>query len=281
MNAGLEEIKTRVSDKTRAIMVVHYGGLSKDIKEIREFADKEGLILIEDAAQALGTEEGGRELGTWGDFACFSFHGTKNFKAGEGGALVIGRGHEELLYRAEAIRNGGTDKALFLRGERNYYQWVEEGSMFIPSDLLMALLAPQLDEMNEIIQKRRFVFESYEKLLKKYRGCSFVKEYSKIPDDGRAFNGHLFFIVFESPETRRHFQMEMQKVSIQAVTHYWPLHSSAMGSKMGYKKEDLPRTNEKAGGLVRLPLYENISRNELDYILFNIDKILHDMARGE
>jgi dTDP-4-amino-4,6-dideoxygalactose transaminase len=220
-------------------------------------------------------------LGTWGDVACYCFHATKNFKAGEGGALVIGKGHENLITKAEAIRNGGTDKAGFLRGETLHYQWVEEGSMYIPSDLLMALLGPQLDEMDSIIRKRISVFEAYERLLEKYRGYKFIREYSQSPVDGRAFNAHLFFIVFESLEARRFFQSEMEKASIQVFTHYWPLHSSSMGIAMGYKEENLPRTSEKAAGLVRLPLYENLRADELEYVLSHVDKILNEMARGE
>jgi dTDP-4-amino-4,6-dideoxygalactose transaminase len=281
MNAGLDEIKEKITGRTRAILAVHYGGISRDVKALRELADSEGLMLIEDAAQALGSEESGRQLGTWGDFGCYSFHATKNFKAGEGGALVIGKAHENLISKAEAIRNGGTDRARFLRGEILHYQWVEEGSMYIPSDLLMALLRPQLDEMDLIIEKRRSVFEAYERLLEKYRGCKFIIEHSQSPADGRAFNAHLFFIVFESWEARRFFQNEMEKASIQAFSHYWPLHASSMGIAMGNKEEDLPRTSEKAAGLVRLPLYENLRTDELEYVLVNVDRILLEMARGE
>ncbi len=281
MNAGLDEIKAKITGRTRAILAVHYGGISRDVKALRVLADKEGLILIEDAAQALGSEESGRRLGTWGDFACFSFHATKNFKSGEGGALVIGKGHEDLFDRAEAIRNGGTNRARFLRGETSHYQWVEEGSMYLPSDLLMALLEPQLDEMDSIIRKRILVFEAYERLLEKYRGCKFIREHSQSPADGRAFNAHLFFIVFESREARRFFQSEMEKVSIQAFTHYHPLHASTMGIAMGCREEDFTRTSEKAPGLVRLPLYENLSLGELEYVLSNAEIILDKMARGE
>ncbi|MBK5251693.1 MAG: dTDP-4-amino-4,6-dideoxygalactose transaminase [Peptostreptococcaceae bacterium] len=281
MNVGFDEIKEKITGRTRAILAVHYGGISRDVKALRELADSQGLMLIEDAAQALGSEESGRQLGTWGDFGCFSFHATKNFKAGEGGALVIGKSHENLLSRAEAIRNGGTDKARFLRGETINYQWVEEGSMYLPSDLLMALLGPQLDEMDSIIRKRIFVFEAYERLLEKYRGCKFIIEHSQSPADGRAFNAHLFFIVFESREARRFFQGEMEKASIQAFSHFWPLHSSSMGIAMGYKDEDLPRTSEKAAGLVRLPLYENLRADELEYVISKADRILNEMARGE
>ncbi len=281
MNSGIEEIREKVNARTRAILSVHYGGISKDIMELREMADCEGLLLIEDAAQAFGSQASGRHLGTWGDFGCFSFHETKNFKAGEGGALVLGKAFENLAERAEAIRNGGTDKARFIRGETTHYQWIEEGSMYLPSDLLMALLGAQIEEMDSIIKKRLDVFNAYEKLLGKYRACSFIKEYSKAPSGVGVFNAHLFYIVFDSFERRKFFQSEMDKASIQAFAHYWPLHMSIMGKSMGYDDNDLARTCEKAPGLVRLPLYENLRADELEYVLLNVDKILHEMARGE
>jgi len=281
MNSGIEEIRQKMNGRTRAILSVHYGGLSKDIKELRQMADCQGLVLIEDAAQALGSRAGGRHLGTWGDFGCFSFHETKNFKAGEGGALVLAKGFEDLAERAQAIRNGGTDKERFIRGKTSYYQWIEEGSMYLPSDILMALLGVQLDKMGSIIEKRLSVFNAYEKLLDKYRGCSFIKEYSKAPSSGESFNAHLFYIVFESPEKRKFFQSQLDKASIQAFTHYWPLHMSLMGKSMGYCDKDLKRTWEKAQGLVRLPLYENLRPDELEYVLMKADSILRKMSRGE
>ncbi len=281
MNSGIEEIREKMSAKTRAILVVHYGGLSRDIMEMRQMADREGLVLIEDAAQALGSAASGRHLGTWGDFGCFSFHETKNFKAGEGGALVLGKACENLAERAEAIRNGGTDKARFARGETNHYQWIEEGSMYLPSDILMALLGAQIDEMDSIIEKRLAVFNAYEKLLDKYGGCKFIREYSKAPSGDEAFNAHLFYVVFDSPERRKFFQSQMEKASIQAFTHYWPLHMSLMGKSMGYHDKDLKRTCKKAQSLVRLPLYENLRSEELEYVVIKADCILREMARGE
>lgn len=278
MNAGADEFEQKITARTRILLPVHYGGLSKDIQGLRQIADSRGLRLIEDAAQALGSGEAGRPLGTWGDFGCFSFHGTKNFRSGEGGALVVGEGWESLIEKAEAIRNGGTDKERFLRGEVDAYEWIEAGSMYLPSDLLMALLLPQLEDKDDVIEKRRRIFEAYESLLERYGGEDFIKEHSRWPLDGRAFNAHLFYIVFDTPDRRRDFQKRLLDCSIEASAHYRPLHGSSMGAALGWKTTDLPRTALKAQSLARLPLYENLEQEELDYILLHLKRILDSMG---
>lgn len=280
MNAGLGEIQARATDKTRAVVAVHYGGIAKDLPALRRWCDDAGLVLIEDAAQALGSSVEQKPLGAWGEFGCFSFHGTKNFKAGEGGALVFSPMTAGRVPAGEVLRNAGTDKDRFLRGEVEAYEWVAQGAMHLPSDLLMALLMSQLKRMDAIMGRRLKIFKAYEALAAGFDEAGLFADRSRMPRGQETFNAHLFYLVFETEALRQAFQEAMAAADVQTATHYRPLHASAMGRRLGWRADALPETMAKAPGLVRLPLYEAMTEAELERVLDSAQRVLALLAKG-
>ncbi|MDF2673283.1 MAG: lipopolysaccharide biosynthesis protein RffA, partial [Clostridiales bacterium] len=251
MNIDPEDIERRITRKTRAIFPVHYAGVSCDMDRIMELADKYGLRVVEDAAQGVNAKYKGKYLGTIGDIGCYSFHETKNYVCGEGGAILINR-DDALIERAEIIREKGTNRRKFLLGQVDKYSWVDIGSSYLGSDILAGFLYAQLESMEEINNMRRqryeFYFKALEDLMRRgFIGLPFVP-------DGCDMNFHMFYIVLKSEEERNRIMNRLKKNEINAVFHYIPLHLSSMGERMGYKKGDLPITEEYSGRLLRLPL---------------------------
>ena len=200
-----------------------------------EIAEQHELFVIEDAAQAFNAKYRERYLGTWGHMGCYSFHGTKNLTCGEGGALLLNR--KKLLERAEIICQKGTNRNCFLRGEADSYSWVDTGSSYAPSEILMALLFAQMKEMDAISREREKVFHFYDKLLKKYDDKGLLKRMKTPP--GCSPNYHIYYILFPDENIRNHVMDALNARNIRASFHFIPLHSSPMGVKLGYKPEDL------------------------------------------
>lgn len=263
-------IDQAITPKTKAICVVHYAGVACDMDTVMKIAKKHGLAVIEDAAQAVGSFYKGKALGTIGDMGCFSFHETKNVISGEGGALIIN--NEKYIERAEIIREKGTNRSQFFRGEIDKYTWVDVGSSFLPSDLIAAFLLSQLENMDKINKKRIEIWNSYHQMFKKYEPK--IKR-PFIPSDCQ-HNAHMYYVLFENLEKRSEFIEFMKKNEINPVFHYIPLHSSPAGEKYGRVASSMNVTNKTSNTLVRLPLYYNLKAVEFETITTCADKYLKD-----
>lgn len=266
-NIDAGEIERRVTDKTRAVMVVHYAGMACEMDKIGEITRRFGLLVIEDAAHALGAKYRGKYLGTIGTVGCFSFHGTKNAASGEGGAFVTN--DPKIFKRAEIIREKGTNRSSFMRGERRKYSWVSVGRSLILSDILSAIALEQIKKLSEITSLRK---KKADYLLKKL-----IKLSSKLilpqVTVGTDPNWHIFAIRI-SRAIRNKVIAGLRSYGIEASFHYLPLHSSAMGKKLGYKTGDLPVSEEVAATLIRLPMHPWLKRSELDYISAALSKVI-------
>jgi len=254
------DVQKALTPRTAAILPVHYAGVAPDMDALRGLADQRGLKLVEDAAQGLGASFRGQPLGTLGDAGCFSFHETKNITCGEGGALVIR--DPAVAARAEIIREKGTNRSAFLRGEVDKYTWVAEGSSYILSDLLAAVLDAQLDKFDEIQARRSRVAASYRRELTPWAERSGVR---LVPDDEeeRVGNHHLFYLLFPSGEARDAALLALKAEGVMATFHYVPLHSSPFGRSLGNGARDLPVTDRVARTLLRLPLHPLLTETEV------------------
>jgi dTDP-4-amino-4,6-dideoxygalactose transaminase len=227
-----------------------------------EIAARRGLSVIEDAAHALGASLHGRPLGTLGSAGCFSFHATKNITCGEGGALALN--DPELIRRAEIMREKGTNRAAFARGEVDKYSWVLEGSSYVLSDVLAAILDAQLDKLEIIQQRRAQLFASYLERLGEWAAAHEVRLPEPLPD--RHSNHHIFHLLFARETDRDRSMARLQSQGIQASFHYVPLHSSPQGRRLGGGDVQLPVTDSVASRLLRLPLHTEIGETDLDRI---------------
>ncbi|NTW72517.1 MAG: dTDP-4-amino-4,6-dideoxygalactose transaminase [Eubacteriaceae bacterium] len=272
----LTDIQRKITDRTRAIVPVHYGGRGCPMDEIMELATGYGLHVVEDAAQAVGATYKGKALGTWGDMGCFSFHGTKNFVAGEGGAISINIDDPKLIQRAEIIRQKGTNRNQFVRGEVDQYNWVDMGSSFAPSDILMAFLYAQLEDMEMVIDKRKRISDYYSEKLEKYVESGTLVSMTTTPLDMTS-NYHNFYILLRNKGERDKVISRMKQKGIQTVIHFVPLHTSPMGKYYGNKPEDLPITKIVGDTLLRLPVYTDMKPEETAYVVDELIKILKEL----
>lgn len=255
------KIEQLISKKTKAIVVVHYAGVACDMEVIGEIARKHNLFIIEDAAQAIDSTFKDRQLGSFGDFAAFSFHETKNIQSGEGGLFIVN--NPEFINRSEIIWEKGTNRAEFFRGETNKYGWVDIGSSFLPSEITAAFLMAQLERMDDIQSKRKKLWERYYANLQKLhqKGCI------KLPfiPDFATNNGHMFYILTEDLETRGRLITFLRNHKIHAVFHYLSLHDSAYYSEK-YTGAPLLNSTRFEQTLLRLPLYADLELEQIDYI---------------
>jgi dTDP-4-amino-4,6-dideoxygalactose transaminase len=265
LNIDPANIREKITKKTRAIYPVHYGGISCAMDEIMEIAQEHNLNVVEDAAQGVNAKYKGKYLGTIGDFGCYSFHETKNYVCGEGGALLINSDDPKIIERAEIIREKGTNRSKFHRGEVDKYTWVDIGSSYLPSDLLAAFLYAQLEKLDEIQDMRINVWNAYYSALKPFESAGEIR-LPVVPDYAK-HNAHLFYVLFRDEQTRDRVMGWLKRVGIHAVFHYVPLHSSPVGLGLGCRKEDLPVTEEMSGRLLRLPVYAGIKEIEISQII--------------
>lgn len=272
INIDVSKIEEAITPKTKAIMVVHYAGMSCDMDALMQIAKRHNLKVVEDAAQAVESKYKGRYLGTIGDFGCLSFHGTKNIIAGEGGALFINSKDPQIQERAEILREKGTNRSKFLRGVIDKYTWVEVGGSYLPSDLLAAFLYAQLEESEKIISMRVKAFNYYMERLANLESKGELK-LPTIPQD-QEHNAHIFYILLPNAQTRDRVMSHLRSKDIGAVAHYVPLHSSPVGQKLGYKSEDLPITNQINDRLLRLPLFSQITQAEQDFVIDSLQEII-------
>jgi dTDP-4-amino-4,6-dideoxygalactose transaminase len=258
MNLDERLIEAQITARTKAIFPVHYAGVSCDMDTIMAIASKHNLLVVEDAAQAVNSRFRGRACGSMGHLAAFSFHSTKDYTCGEGGALCINSPGMER--RAEVLREKGTDRARFLRGEVDKYTWVDVGSSYLPSELTSAYLLAQLEGMERIRSARQAVYNRYLRLLAplEERG---VLRLPKIPAECDG-NYHLFYILLPDGATRNRLLTHLTRNGIGAAFHFVPLHLSPMGRQLSYSEDDLPFTEDLSQRLLRLPMYPALSAKQ-------------------
>ena len=269
LNLDENKIEAKITDKTKAIFPVHYAGVSCEMGKIMQIAKKYNLFVVEDAAQGVNAKYDDQYLGTIGHLGAYSFHGTKNYVSGEGGAIVIN--DDNFIERAEIIREKGTNRSKFIRGEVDKYTWVEVGSSYLLSDILAAFLYAQLENLEEINKKRKEVFNFYYENLKDLEKAGKLR-LPVIPDNCQS-NHHLFHIILPSQEDRNNLMQKMKIAGVHTTFHYVPLHNSPMGNKFGYKTGDLPLTEDLSNRLLRLPLYPHLKREELETVIATLKNL--------
>ncbi|GLO67081.1 MULTISPECIES: dTDP-4-amino-4,6-dideoxygalactose transaminase [Oceanobacillus] len=268
MNIDPKAIKAAISHRTKAIVVVHYAGVACDMVPIMKLANEHQLWVIEDAAQGLKSQYNGRPLGTIGHLGTFSFHDTKNYTCGEGGALIIN--DEAFVERAEIIQEKGTDRSKFVRGEVDKYTWRDIGSSYLTSELNAAYLSVQLDQAEVINQDRLAAWYLYQKGLKPLEEKG-ILDLPTIPT-GYKHNAHMFYIKTRTEEERNELIKYLKEQEIMAVTHYVPLHQSEAGKYYGsFSGEDVYTTSHSSR-LLRLPLYYGITKKDVAYVIQTIQQ---------
>ena len=268
LNIDESKIEAAITEKTKAIVPVHYAGVACEMDAIMKIANKHNLLVIEDAAQAILSEYKGRKLGYIGHLGCLSFHETKNIISGEGGALLIN--DERFIERSEIIWEKGTDRQRFFRGEIDKYSWMDIGSSYLPSDIIAAFLYAQLEHAEEIINKRIKDFNTYYDLLKPLEDDGLI-QLPHVPKDYK-HNGHLFYIITKSHKKQQELILYLKQNGINAVFHYIPLHSSPAGKKYGIISDELDNTEIVSSNLIRLPLFHMITDKDIEYITKTIYK---------
>lgn len=264
-NIDPNQIKDLITEKTKAIVVVHYSGLSCDMDAIMQIANKHKIYVVEDAAQAIDSYYKARPLGSIGHLSAFSFHETKNIISGEGGMLVVN--DEHLVKRAEIIWEKGTNRGAFFRGEVNKYSWVDVGSSFLPSEIIAAFLYSQLQNMQKIIKKRKRLWNNYNTSFNELYKQGKIKP-QNIPKES-SNNGHIFYFLCDSLEERSRLINYLKDKEIQAVFHYISLYSSPF-FKNKHRGKKLKHSDFFSDHLVRLPLYYDLSQTEQEKIINQI-----------
>lgn len=266
-----QKVEEAITSKTKAIICVHYAGIAASMDALLDINDRYRLSLIEDAAQGIDAMWNGRALGTIGDFGCISFHETKNIVCGEGGVLLL---HDARLARqAEIVREKGTNRSAFLRGEVDKYTWLTVGSSYVLSEVLAAILFEQLQKMDAITERRQAIFDWYRDHLGALAEAG--KLTLQVVPEGSKPNGHIFAFRVRDENERDRCLAGLRDRGIHATFHYVPLHSSPFGQEvLGYRPEDLPVTELVAKTLIRLPLYPELTQPEMSYIVEVLEELL-------
>jgi dTDP-4-amino-4,6-dideoxygalactose transaminase len=265
-----------VTSRTKAIVVVHYAGVACEMDAIQAIAAERGIAVIEDNAHGLFGRYRGRWLGTMGLMGALSFHETKNFSCGEGGALLLN--DARLVERAEILREKGTDRTKFFRGEVDKYSWIDVGSSFVPSDLLAAFLRGQLEAREEIQGRRRAVFERYDRDLQGWARRHGVRRLHAPDECEHPY--HMYYLRLPDPVARAGFLQALRDAGILAVSHYVPLHLSPRGARYGYRAGDLPVTEAVSQQIVRLPFYASVTDEELRAVTDTIQRLTAPVMDG-
>lgn len=278
LNIDETKIEAAITSRTKAIVPVHYAGVSCEMDAIMDIAKRHGLYVIEDAAQACLSTYKGRHLGTIGDLGCFSFHETKNIICGEGGALMVNR--SEFVERAEIIREKGTNRSKMVRGEVDKYTWTDVGSSFLPGEIVAGFLWAQMEEAGKITEQRKHAWERYDGMLSScldWLGKPFV------PSDCK-HNAHMYYIINESPVSRDHIIEVLRDQSVHAVFHYLPLHQSSFGSRYHSKRllsADLTVTEHVAKNIIRLPLWIGLTETQQLHVSKALQAAIADNLKKE
>lgn len=272
MNIDETLIEAAVTEKTKAIVPVHYAGVACEMDTIMDIAKRHNLAVVEDAAQGVMSEYKGKALGAIGDYGCYSFHETKNYSMGEGGAILIK--DENKIGDAEIIREKGTNRSRFLRGQIDKYTWVNYGSSYLPSDMNAAYLSAQLKEAEMINNDRLRTWNKYYNAFEELEQKGFARR-PIVPDECK-HNAHMFYLVLSDLETRTRFIAHMKQSGILAVFHYVPLHSSDAGLKFGRFNGEDKYTTAYSERLVRLPMYYGLSDEDSDYIIKKVKEFFNE-----
>lgn len=263
MNIDEKKIEAAITDKTKVICPVHYAGVACEMDTIMDIAKRHNLLVVEDAAQGVMSTYKGKALGTIGDFGCFSFHETKNYSMGEGGAIVIN--NDKFIEKAEILREKGTNRSQFFRGQVAKYNWVDFGDSYLQSDLNAAYLWAQLEMAEEINNNRLETWNTYYEAFKPLEESGIIT-LPTIPE-GCVHNAHMFYIKCKDLETRQSYIKFMKENDILCVFHYVPLHSAPAGLKFGRFDGEDEHTTPDSDRLVRLPMYYNIAKEDLEEVI--------------
>lgn len=268
LNLDERLIEAAVTTRTRAIVPVHYAGVACEMDKIMGIAHRHGLTVVEDAAQGVMASYKGRALGSIGHIGAFSFHETKNVISGEGGALLVN--DSSLALRAEIIREKGTDRSRFFRGEVDKYTWQEVGSSFLPGELIAAFLWAQLEEATLITNRRLAVWEDYHTALAPLEAKGLIRR--PVIPEGCQHNAHMYYVLLAPEIDRQHVLDELKRSGIYSVFHYMPLHSSLGGQRHGRAHGALEVTNEQSERLIRLPLWVGLPDSKLERVVEGLTK---------
>ena len=275
-NIDADQIEALITEKTKAIVVVHYAGVACDMDKIMSIANKHGIIVIEDAAQAIDSyyisKDGTRKaLGSIGHLSAFSFHETKNIISGEGGMLCINDDH--FIQRAEIIWEKGTNRSQFFRGEVDKYSWVDTGSSFLPSEIISAFLWAQIENMKDIQDKRIKIWNCYYEGLSSFEPVSIKKPKLPLVPAYATNNAHMFYLVCDNVDDRTKFIQHLKDKGILSVFHYLSLHKSSYYEKYSTRKSKLPNSDMFSDCLVRLPLFYELTNEQVEYIINTIKEL--------
>ena len=263
LNIDESQVEQHITARTKAIFLVHYAGVGCQMDTVMPIARRHGIAVVEDNAHGLYGKYRGRYLGTFGELATLSFHETKNFSCGEGGALLIN--DAQLNERAEILREKGTDRSRFFRGEVDKYTWVDIGSSYLPSDLLAAFLRAQLEHREQIQSRRRQIWEAYSRELASWADANDVRLPIVPPECEQTY--HMFYVIMPSLERREALISHLAGFGILAVFHYLPLHLSPMGVRFGGHQGDFRVTEDLSDRLLRLPFFTGMSSSEQSQII--------------
>ena len=275
LNINEQLIEAAITPRTRAIFPIHYAGIGCELDPILEIARRHGLLVCEDAAQGVNASYKGKPLGAIAELGCYSFHETKNYICGEGGALCIN--DPAYIERAEIIRDKGTNRKQFFRGLVDKYTWVDVGSSYVISEICSAFLCGQLEMLDVISEKRRQVFQLYHDLLSPLAAEGWLR-LPEIPIHCQS-NYHLFYVILPDRQTRDGLMQHLNRHKINAVFHYIPLHTAPMGLSFGYSEGDLPITENLSGRLLRLPIFYDITEDEVRHVVATIEEFDHSSHR--
>ena len=275
-NIDADQIEALITEKTKAIVVVHYAGVACDMDKIMSIANKHGIIVIEDAAQAIDSyyisKDGTRKaLGSIGHLSAFSFHETKNIISGEGGMLCIN--DDRFIQRAEIIWEKGTNRSQFFRGEVDKYSWVDTGSSFLPSEIISAFLWAQIENMRDIQDKRIKIWNRYYEGLSSFEPVSIKKPKLPLVPEYATNNAHMFYLVCDNVADRTKFIQHLKDKGILSVFHYLSLHKSSYYEKYSTRKSELPNSDMFSDCLVRLPLFYELTDEQVEYIINTIKEL--------
>jgi dTDP-4-amino-4,6-dideoxygalactose transaminase len=272
LNIDESLIEAAITERTKAICVVHYAGVACEMDAILGIAKRHGLKVVEDAAQAIYSRHKGRPLGSIGDMGCLSFHETKNIISGEGGALLV---HDPgSIQRAEILREKGTNRSRFLRGQVDKYTWVDVGSSYLPSELIAAFLKAQMEQGEQITTRRLSIWESYHRWAERHEQEGTIRR-PVIPADC-THNAHMYYLLLPDLEARTRFIAKMREAGVSTVFHYIPLHSAPQGLKCARAHGQLNVTDEMSARLVRMPLWLGLE-SELDRVFAAADAALREV----
>ena len=275
-NIDADQIEALITEKTKAIVVVHHAGVACDMDKIMSIANKHGIIVIEDAAQAIDSyyisKDGTKKaLGSIGHLSAFSFHETKNIISGEGGMLCIN--DDRFIQRAEIIWEKGTNRSQFFRGEVDKYSWVDTGSSFLPSEIISAFLWAQIENMRDIQDKRIKIWNRYYEGLSSFEPVSIKKPKLPLIPEYATNNAHMFYLVCDNVDDRTKFIQHLKDKGILSVFHYLSLHKSSYYEKYSTRKSELPNSDMFSDCLVRLPLFYELTDEQVEYIINTIKEL--------